>query len=287
MESRKKLVDDLKNKRFIIAPGAYDALTAKIIENVGFRAVYMTGAGVSYSTLGRPDLGFMTMTEMVNRAAYISEAVSIPVIADADTGFGNALNMMRTVKEYERVGVSAMQIEDQVFPKKCGHMANKELIPANEMENKIKAALDARVDPNFLIIARTDARGVIDIEEALERAQRYKEAGADIIFVEAPQSLEEMKLITSKIKAYHIANMVEGGKTPMVEASELRNLGFQIAIFPNAVTRFIVPQVHEFLTNLKSKGTTKDFHDQMYMFNELNELVGLPYYERLNQKYSE
>lgn len=286
MNPRKQLVDYLQKGQFVLAPGAYDSLTAKLIENVGFQAVYMTGGGVSYSTLGKPDLGFLTMTEMAQKAAYICDAVSVPVIADADNGFGNPLNVMRTIKEYEKAGVAAIQIEDQVFPKKCGHMANKELISKEDMVQKIKAALDARVDPNFLIIARTDARGVLGLEEALERAESYKEAGADIIFVEAPQSEEEMKKITLTVEAYHIANMVEGGKTPILSTDQLKELGFSMAIYPNAITRLIVPKILELLNNLKEKGTTKDYHEQMYMFKELNEIVNLPYYEELQTKYS-
>ncbi|UTR12050.1 isocitrate lyase/PEP mutase family protein [Evansella sp. LMS18] len=286
MNVRERLVKQLSDGEFITAPGAYDALGAKMIEETGFPAVYMTGAGVSYSSLGKPDLGLLTLTEMAQRAAYMSEAINIPIIADADTGFGNPLNVIRTVREYERAGVSVIQIEDQDFPKKCGHMKNKKLVPTEDMVQKIYAAVDARTDADFLIMARTDARGVEGLEEALERGERYKEAGADIVFIEAPQSVEELREIPARLKdVYLIANMVEGGKTPIIDAHTLHEFGFSLSIYPNALTRFIVPQVMKLLKNLKEKGTTSDFHSEMYMFNELNELVGLSYFESIQEKY--
>jgi methylisocitrate lyase len=285
VEVRKRMVELLKSNETIIVPGVYDALLGRIVEQVGFQAVYMTGAGVSYSTLGKPDLGLVTLSEMVTRAKQICDAVDIPVIADADNGFGNALNVMRTVNEYEKAGVSIIQIEDQIFPKKCGHMEDKELVSSEEMVQKIKAALDARQDPNFLIMARTDARGVYGLEEAIKRAQQYEEAGADVIFVESPQSVEELKEIRANLSTYLLANMVEGGKTPILERDELQKLGYSIVIYPGAISRYMIPNVTKMLTNLKDKGTTKDYHQQMFMFNEMNKMLDLPHYEQLQKKY--
>ena len=221
--------------KFIVAPGAHDMLTAKIIADLGFDAVYMTGYGQSASHLGKPDVGLMTMTEMVARAANMVEATNIPVIADADTGFGNAVNVMRTVREYEKAGVAVIQLEDQVMPKKCGHMVGREVISKEEMLGKIHAAVDTR-QGDMMIMARTDARTVLGIDEAIERGIAYKEAGADIVFIESPESKDEMKLINEKVPALTLANMVEGGRTPMLKNDELKALGYNLVIYPTAST---------------------------------------------------
>jgi len=225
MTSLEKLDRLMKREGIIVAPGCYDALTAKLIEKSGFEALYMTGAGVSMSTLGIPDVGLTTLSEMLTRVSQISQAVSIPLIADGDTGYGNPLNVYRTVREYERAGAAAIHIEDQVMPKKCGHELGRKLVPVEEMKQKIQAALDARKSSQFRIIARTDARTEYGLEEALSRAKAYEEAGAEMIFVEAPQTVDEMKEIHRAINAPTLSNMVEGGKTPLLSAPELEAIG--------------------------------------------------------------
>lgn len=286
--TRARLKKRLQQKDILIAPGAYDALTAVLCEKANFEAVYLTGAGVSYSTLGKPDVGLITMTEMVNKAALICDAVNIPVIADGDTGYGNPLNVMRIVREYEKIGVAAIQLEDQTFPKRCGHLQNKTLVPVQEMLAKLQAATDARHNDDFLIIARTDARAVKGIEEAIERAQRYAEAGADIIFVEAPESVEEMKLITRSIPGKLLmANMVEGGKTPLLTAQELQEIGYRLVIFPNSVTRIIVKAASDFYHELRHSGSTAQLDGSMVKFDELNRLLGIEIIQALEEKYRE
>ncbi|WP_425058270.1 isocitrate lyase/PEP mutase family protein [Sporomusa carbonis] len=260
----------------VVAPGAHDALTAKIIEKTGFPAVYMTGYGQAASHLGKPDVGLLTMSEMVARAANIVEAVNIPVIADADTGFGNAINVMRTVREYEKAGVAAIQLEDQVAPKKCGHMIGRQVVPQVEMVGKLKAAVDARSDADLVIIARTDARTVHGIEEAIERAKAYEEAGADVLFIESPESMEEMKRITATFSVPVLANMVEGGRTPLVPVTELADIGYKIVIYPTASTYTLTFAINRLMENLKQTGTTAGMLDQMVTFTEFNELIGLP-----------
>jgi carboxyvinyl-carboxyphosphonate phosphorylmutase len=275
----------LASEGIIVAPGAHDALTAKIIEKTGFPAVYMTGYGQAASHLGKPDVGLLTMTEMVARAANIVEAVNIPVIADADTGFGNAINVMRTVREYEKAGVAAIQLEDQVAPKKCGHMIGRQVVPQAEMVGKIKAAADARRDKDLVIIARTDARTVHGIEEAMARAKAYEEAGADILFIESPESLEEMKRITSAFTVPVLANMVEGGRTPLVPVPELAAIGYNIVIYPTASTYTMTLAITQLMENLKRTGTTAGMLDQMVTFTEFNELIGLPQIRETENTY--
>ncbi len=265
----------MAGNKIVVAPGAHDALTAKIIEQVGFEAVYMTGYGQAASHLGKPDVGLLTLTEMVARAANIVEAVNVPVIADADTGFGNAVNVMRTVREYEKAGVAAIQLEDQVAPKKCGHMTGRQVVSKEEMVGKIKAAADVRTDSDFMIIARTDARTVHGIGEALERAKAYEEAGADILFVESPESIEEMKQITSSFKVPVLANMVEGGRTPFLPVQELESLGYDLVIFPTASTYLVTKALKRLMTTLKETGTTASLIPEMITFEEFNDLIGL------------
>ena len=265
----------MAGNKIVVAPGAHDALTAKIIEQVGFEAVYMTGYGQAASHLGKPDVGLLTLSEMVARAANIVEAVNVPVIADADTGFGNAVNVMRTVREYEKAGVAAIQLEDQVAPKKCGHMTGRQVVSKEEMVGKIKAAADVRTDSDFMIIARTDARTVHGIGEALERAKAYEEAGADILFVESPESIEEMKQITSSFKVPVLANMVEGGRTPFLPVQELEALGYDLVIFPTASTYLVTKALKRLMTTLKETGTTASLIPEMITFEEFNDLIGL------------
>ena len=265
----------MTGKQIVVAPGAHDALTAKIIEQVGFSAVYMTGYGQAASHLGKPDVGLLTLTEMVARASNIVEAVNVPVIADADTGFGNAVNVMRTLREYEKAGVAAIQLEDQVAPKKCGHMTGRQVVSKEEMVGKIKAAADVRTDPDLIIIARTDARTVHGIGEALERAKAYEEAGADILFIESPESVEEMKQITTSFKVPVLANMVEGGRTPFLPVQDLQGLGYDLVIFPTASTYLVTKALTRLMTVLKDTGTTASLIPEMITFEEFNDLIGL------------
>ena len=265
----------MTGKQIVVAPGAHDALTAKIIEQVGFSAVYMTGYGQAASHLGKPDVGLLTLTEMVARASNIVEAVNVPVIADADTGFGNAVNVMRTLREYEKAGVAAIQLEDQVAPKKCGHMTGRQVVSKEEMVGKIKAAVDVRTDPDLMIIARTDARTVHGIGEALERAKAYEEAGADILFIESPESVEEMKQITTSFKVPVLANMVEGGRTPFLPVKELQDLGYDLVIFPTASTYLVTKALTRLMTVLKETGTTASLIPEMITFEQFNDLIGL------------
>lgn len=275
----------LTDKEILVAPGAHDVLTAKIIEKVGFKAVYFTGYGQAASHLGTADVGLLTMTEMVSRVRNFVNAVDIPVIADGDTGFGNALNLMRTVREYEAAGAAAIQIEDQVSPKKCGHMTGRQVISIDEMVGKIRAATDARQDNDFVIIARTDSRTASGIEEALCRGKAYEEAGADVIFIESPESIEEMKLITSSFKVPVLANMVEGGRTPLMKAKELEELGYNTVIFPTASTYTLTQAIFNLMIELKKTGTTEGFIPNMVPFNEFNELIGLPGVREIENKY--
>ena len=275
----------LSSNKIVVAPGAHDALTAKIIEKTGFPAVYMTGYGQAASHLGTPDVGLLTMSEMVARAACMVEAVNIPVIADGDTGFGNAINVMRTVREYEKAGVAAIQLEDQVAPKKCGHMIGRQVVSKEEMVGKIKAAVAARRDPDLVIIARTDARTVHGIDEAISRMKAYEAAGADLLFVESPESLDEMKLITSSFQAPVLANMVEGGRTPLLTDKELEKIGYQLVIFPTASTYTVTRAVTRLMENLKVTGTTTGMLPEMVDFTEFNELIGLAQIRSLEDSF--
>ena len=286
MKQTTKLRNLLKKPGIIVAPGAHDASTAKIIEQTGgFQAVYMTGSGAAMSILGEPDIGLLTMTEMVTHAHNLARAVNLPVIADADTGYGNALNATRTVKEYESAGVAAIHIEDQVAPKKCGHFEGKQVISQTEMVGKLKAALDARTDPDFVIIARTDSRAVLGLDAAIERALAYVEAGADAIFVEAPQSLAELETIARSIKAPLLVNMDEGTKTPLLTVQELEKMGFKIVIFPRSAPCAAAKTIQELMLLLKQTGTTKGFSDRLVTFEGRNLITGLAKYREMEKKY--
>lgn len=269
----------------LVAPGAYDPFIARCVEAAGFEAVYMTGAGVSHVRLGQPDLGLLSFSEMADQAARIADAVSLPVFADADTGYGNALNVMRTVRSYERAGLAGLHIEDQEMPKRCGHFDSKRVIELGEMIGKIKAALDARVDADFVIIARTDARTALGLEPAMERAHAFEEAGADVIFFESPLSEEELALVGSSFGRPTLANMVETGKTPLLPAQRLQELGFSVVIHPGAVGRFISHQLRDFLARLRAEGSTISQLDRMADFKTQNAIVGLPQLLELAQRY--
>jgi carboxyvinyl-carboxyphosphonate phosphorylmutase len=265
----------LSQPGLVIAPGAYDAWSARLIEMAGFPALYMTGYGVSASLIGQPDIGLLTMTEMARQAQNIANAVKVPVIADGDTGYGSVLNVVRTTQEYEQAGIAAIQLEDQIFPKRCGHMEGKQLIPADEMAAKIRAAVYARTSPDFMIIARTDARAVNGFDNALERVKMYADVGADIIFFEAPESVDEMRKINSVIEKPLIANMVESGKTPFLGAKELEEIGYRIAIYPVSALYTATKAVSLMLEKLKNDGTTQNCLENMVEFPTFNKLSGL------------
>jgi carboxyvinyl-carboxyphosphonate phosphorylmutase len=268
----KKLVLD---DEILVLPGAYDALSAKIVEQAGFRAVTLGGYPASASLLAKPDVSLLTLTEMVNQARYITESVDIPLFVDGDTGHGNVTNVARTVKLFENAGVAGLFIEDQVFPKRCGHMEGKQVIPTEEMIGKIKAAVDARIDDDLMLMARTDSLAVYGIDEAIERGNRFAAAGADIIFIEAPPSVEDMRRVCREVKAPMAANMVEGGKTPILTAKELQDIGYSIATFPLSTLYAAAWGVRAAMRELYTKGTTSGYMVKMVTFNEFNALVGL------------
>ena len=270
------MLKDKLGEGFILAPGIYDALTGLIAAKAGAEAVYLSGASIAYTRFGRSDIGLVSVSEVHDTLAAITDRIDIPVIVDADTGFGNALNVQRTVRQFERVGASAIQLEDQSFPKRCGHLAGKTLVSKNEMVGKIKASLDARKNENTLIIARTDARAVEGLDAAFDRAAAYRDAGADILFIEAPQSLEEMKNITATFgnELPLLANMVEGGKTPIASATELEDIGYHLAIFPGGAVRAIAHHLSAYYSGLLRDGNNKKFSEKMYDFDGLNEVIG-------------
>jgi 2-methylisocitrate lyase-like PEP mutase family enzyme len=271
----------------VLAPGCYDALGGRLIEQAGFDAVYMTGFGSAAARLGQPDVGLLTLSEMVDNAHRIAEAVTIPVIADADTGYGNALNVIRTVREYEAAGVAAIHIEDQVMPKKCGHIEGKQLIAAEEMAAKVAAAVEARRSQEFLIIARTDARAVEGLDGALERARRYRDAGADLLFVEAPQSVAEIEAVGQAFPDVPLLfNYAEGGKTPAVRYELLRELGFNLVIFPLSVLLASTVAARSVLAQIKADGTPINALPSLLGFEEFLELIGLPEVRALEQRFA-
>jgi 2-methylisocitrate lyase-like PEP mutase family enzyme len=271
----------------VIAPGVADALAARLVALEGFDAVYMTGFGTSLTRLGMPDVGLLTASEMIDNAGRIVDASGLPVVADADTGYGNPINTRRTIRDYEKAGVAGVHIEDQAWPKRCGHLAGKRVIPAAEMVAKIKAACDARRDPDFVIITRTDAIAVEGLEAALERGERYREAGADVLFIEALRSVEDMKKATARFggKVPLLANMVEGGKTPVLPTAELEDIGYSIAIFPGGTVRSIAFSLQEYFSTLKRDGGTAAARARMLDFDGLNRTIGTPEMLQLGRKY--
>lgn len=271
----------------LVAPGAYDALSARLITQAGFPAVYMTGFGTAASVLGQPDVGLLTMSEMVSHAAALAAvAGDRPLIADADTGYGNPINVRRTVREYERAGVAAIHIEDQIWPKKCGHMEGKQVIPADEMVQKIHSAVDARQDPDFVIIARTDANAVYGLEDALHRGRAYREAGADVIFIEAPRSIEELHAIAQAFPDVPLLyNWAESGKTPLLPLEEIHALGFQLVIFPVSMLFAATQALLGLLEVLKQGQTPLAFVERMITFSQFTDQVGLPDIQALERHY--
>jgi methylisocitrate lyase len=256
-------------------PGVADPLCARIAERAGFRAVFLSGYAASAVRLGAPDVGLLTMTEMVDCAARIVDAIGIPVFADGDTGHGNATNTARTMRQFEKAGVAAIFFEDQVSPKRCGHMSGKQVIPCKEMVAKMRAAVDARIDPDLMIMARTDALAVNGIDDAIERMQYYLEAGADLSFVEAPRSIDDMRRIVGEIKAPNMANMVPGGRTPVLTTEELEKLGFKMVAYPTVVTYAVAKAAERVLRYMYSRGTVGGLEAEILNFDEFNELVGL------------
>ena len=272
----------------VIAPGVYDPLTALLAEKAGFEALYVSGAAIAYTRLGRPDIGLVSMSEVVDTVALIRDRISAHLVVDADTGYGNALNVERTVRLLERAGANAIQLEDQDFPKRCGHLDGKALISAEEMAGKIKAAVDARKSHETLIIARTDAVAVEGFDRAVERARLYRAAGADMLFIEAPRERDELARIVDKTgrDVPLMANMVEGGKTPIVPAQELEKLGFALVIFPGGIVRALAKAAEQFYGTLKAHGTTDPFRPRMFDFAALNELIDTPEMLARGKRYS-
>ena len=281
-----RLRELLREPGIIMAPGAYDCLTARIIENAGFPAVYMTGAGTSVATLGYPDLALATMSEMVGNAADIAATVGVPVIADADTGYGGILNIQRTIRQYQRTGVAGVHIEDQEFPKRCGHLDNKRVIGIDEMVGKIKAAVDARTDDDFVIIVRTDALAVTGWDDTMRRCEAFTKAGADVLFVEAIRSPEEAERVVASVGLPLLYNFVETGKSPLFTARELEQLGFKLVIYPGSALLTVSKVVAGLMEELKVKGTTAHLVDNMVTLQDCFELMGISEMLATDESYS-
>ncbi len=276
----------LKSSKPLVIPGVFDAIGAKIAQKAGFDAMFQTGYGTSASLFGMPDYGFIGSTETVENARRICRAVSVPVIVDADTGYGNALSVWKLVKELEAAGASGMFLEDQRWPKRCGHMQGKEVVPKEEYAEKLQSAIDARKSKDFVIVARTDARATEGLDKAIERGLYYKKIGADVIFVEAPKSIQEMKKIGKKINAPLVANMIEGGATPIVSASTLNKMGFKIILYPLSVLFANTFASLQILKELKKTGTTSKLNKKLVSFDQFNDIVELPKFRKLEKKYS-
>lgn len=266
----------LAQKEILVAPGVYDGLTASIAAEAGFEALYLSGAAVAYTRLGRPDIGLTSVSEMADTMALIADRTACPVIIDADTGFGNALNAQRTMRIYERAGAAALQIEDQTYPKRCGHLTDKSLIPVEEMAGKVRAMADTRASDETLIIARTDAIAVEGYDAAIDRAEAYLEAGADVLFIEAPQTREQLKQVAEHFagRIPLLANMVEGGATPITGADDLEDQGFSIVIFPGGIVRAIALTAGDYYKSLRQHGSNRPFADKMFDFDGLNTVIG-------------
>ncbi len=271
----------------LVAPGVYDALTATLAAQAGFDALYLSGAAVAYTRLGRPDIGLTSVSEMADTMALIRDRVDLPVIIDADTGFGNALNAQRTMRLYERAGANALQVEDQTYPKRCGHLAEKSIIPTQEMVGKIAAMADARASADTLIIARTDAVAVEGFDAAIDRAEAYVEAGADALFIEALRSVEELNTVAQRFKdrVPLLANMVEGGATPIQTASDLEAMGFSIVIFPGGIVRALARTAEDYYASLMSTGSNRAFAERMFDFSGLNDRLGTDEMLALGKRY--
>jgi len=287
MADVKTLRARLSQKPIVVAPGIYDPFTALVATQAGFATLYLSGAAIAYTRLGRPDIGLVSMTEVAATLALIRDRVDAHLVVDADTGYGNALNVIRTVRQFEQAGANAIQLEDQDFPKRCGHLDGKALIPADEMCAKIRAAVDARHSRETLIVARTDAVAVEGFDRAIERAARYREAGADLLFVEAPKTRDDLARVVSALGGTLplMANMVEGGKTPPLSAAELEAIGFALVIFPGGIVRALGRMASEYYGSLAAHGTTEPFRARMLDFDGLNELIGTPEMLALGKRY--
>lgn len=275
----------IDRERPLILPGCPDALTARLAEAVGFEAAYLSGAGLANTLLGRPDIGLVTMTELVEQVARICDVIDIPLVVDIDTGFGNALNAQRTVRAVERAGAAGIQIEDQVFPKRCGHFSGTAVVPFEEIRGKLMAVLDARADPGLVVIARTDAIAPLGFEAAVERALAFAELGADVVFVEAPRTVEELEALPSRVPAPLLVNVVEGGRTPHLSAAELAAMGYRIVLFANTALRVAIRSARDALRRLRETGDSRFLIDSMLTWEERQALVGLSEIERLEQRY--
>ena len=285
MNSRQVLKQLLQRKTLLVAPGCFNGLSARLVEEAGFEAAYLSGGAVARS-MGIPDIGLVTMSESIERAVEVVSAIKIPIIADADTGYGNAVNLVRSVREFERAGVAAIHIEDQITPKRCGHLDGKEVIPLAEMEMKLEAALKARTDPDFCIIARTDARGVNGFDDAIQRARAFAKLGVDAIFVEAPQSEEELAEIPRRIPDVPLlVNVFKGGKTPMLPIQRLEQMGYRIAIYPSETQRAAIHAMRTTLATLKREGTTESIDTMLTTFKERDRVVALDDWQKIERQF--
>ncbi|MEA2659375.1 MAG: hypothetical protein QOF64_1971, partial [Candidatus Binatota bacterium] len=285
MSPRQTLKKLLQRNKLLVAPGCFDGLSARLVQEAGYEAAYLSGGAVARS-MGIPDIGLVSMSEAIERAVQVVSVVNIPVIADADTGYGNAVNLVRTVREFERVGVAAIHIEDQITPKRCGHLDGKEVIPLAEMQAKLKAALAARTDPDFVIIARTDARGVNGFDDAIERARVFAKVGVDAIFVEAPQSEEELAEIPRRLPGVALlVNVFKGGKTPMLPMERLQKMGYRIAIYPSETQRAAIQAMRNALATLKREGTTESIDAALTTFKERDRVVGLDEWQSIEKQF--
>jgi 2-methylisocitrate lyase-like PEP mutase family enzyme len=282
----KKLRELVGRKKPILLPGAANALTARVIEELGFEAIYVTGAGVTNAFLGMPDIGLISVTELAEHVRAMRDAVGLPLIVDADTGFGNAINVARTLKLLERGGASAIQLEDQEFPKRCGHFSGKSVVPRAEMVQKIHAAADARVDGDMMIVARTDAIAVNGFDDAIERAQAYIEAGADMTFVEAPRTAEQIAEIPKRLGVPQLINIVAGGLTPMLSLAELERMGYSLVLYANAALQASLAGMQNVLGHLKANGSLHGVQNQLATFTERQRLVQKPHFDALEKRYS-
>ena len=282
----RRLRDLLRHRKGVLLPGAANALAARVIEDLGFAAIYVTGAGITNTYLGMPDIGLISVTELANHVGAMREAVDVPLIVDADTGFGNALNVGRTVQTLERAGANAIQLEDQDFPKRCGHFSGKSVIPRTEMVQKIRAAVDARNDSNLVIMARTDAIAVNGFDDAMERAAAYIEAGADMTFIEAPRSKDQIAEIPRRLAVPQVINIVAGGLTPMIPLDELERMGYAMVLYANAALQAAVAGMQNVLGNLKERGSLAGLSNALASFDERQRLVQKPQFDALEKKYS-
>ncbi len=287
MRTTTRLRELLAGPDLVVAPGAYDALSARLIAQAGFSTVYMTGFGTSASVLGQPDVGLLTMSEMVSRASALAAVVgNLPLIADADTGYGNPLNVRRTVREYEHAGVAGIHIEDQISPKKCGHMEGKQVIPTDEMVQKIRAAVDARQDPDFVLIARTDAAAVTGFEDALTRGKAYQEVGADVIFIEALRTKQELETVAKTFSDVPLLyNWIDGGKTPPLSLEEIEALGFKLVLFPVSMLFAATRAMNDLLEVFKQGKTPMEFSERSLTFSQFTDEIGLPDIQELERHY--